>query len=1839
MEINLIQALLKASELKKTYDIKLKDGSVVVGTVQFEKKQIIVNEITIALTDICDVCLHEDNDILSRLDELLNERIFVKVKDCEDIQTGFLFDVDINEIQLITSEEQITIPVSNIEYVSDTEIFVEKKHNLQNDEKEFTSEVEEGISKYPYGGFEENLYLQEFISDEIKQSCIDSFEAHEYGKALEILLNCNVSEENADAIDKLTDYLKGVVDRFEDKGSIYKEEFGYCYQGGLAAVIEQNVDKALAFYRKEIEPWGEHGAMAISGSLNAVIRIGSKELMHEVALDLERFVPKIEAINGSQSQAQAYRLILTILSQVEDWDGFNSCLIQFVGSLSTGGHIVAANNAQYKYARILIENSRFDYAEYHLANLLNAGDIERALLMMMHCLYCHYGESGIDENISKYLNNESVNLIWNRIKENHFNGYMLAKEKMQFVEALVANCVNNENVLSKNSLDNIESNSDEIHSNLSSAVAAYINDEMEDEWEETFSNYRKSGQIPAAKRFFKNKSSQYPNNDYLKLINRRIELWQAQYGSYKSIGNPSSDYEKGMYAWFVEKSNNEASSLFMSSIHSRGGDSITALLTFMDFSAVEYGFDKALGNLPILRPLVREMEKKVKITFYEKIYSFAVLDKDNGEAMSALNLLQGLYYSKSQLGKTEYRLAGIYYSQEKWAKAKEHLEKAIQYSYNVDNVSRMIEYCDDCLAGKTPKAFIFEGEGASKVDVKQIEEELQKYFDKCQYDEAYKYIKRVYESATDKEEILRLKDSVEKTVDNISKYPSGFPKKSDFASKAWRAWHLEEDYSKAEIYFRKEMDTKGAKYLSSLFDLSEMLMHIRGNSAGISCLKQEEKYVVTLEKTKQISFYEKMNIMLQKSDDYDEKKECLERLLDAYQAQKNTEKIAYTYYRLGIVAFGNEDYNLSISFFNDAIKNEYKATLLCYQYIVSAYVKDGREEDALKFVEGMLENEKILKDGNLSTFLQQTIEKLKSSMTTSEQDDSIHEEEVVLDFLFEPNDKLILYLLNNQLIKQQIDSDNGEPKEKLQMYKRRINELKGTLLATNFHKLAIMENEINGQTPYFYSGLDWCVKLYARDAYSKRNYDTSVLWNIYMLGNAQNNSKDAEMAKEYSRNILKCALKDVVIKEDIEVSDLISRILAAENENAEYAFKLLVFTISKSFYLNNLQEGEFKKIIEKPENKMFGEQIARFINVPNREQIDGSSLIKYIQNRVSSDTNYTQMLVNKFRSSKSFNEEYVDELRKMREMIFVFEEDVNYLNDFIQVYEKALEIYEYPDYDNRIATIRTVQDQIYSVSNRIDDKPTYFSIYYLGDILDATLSLLSSVSDTTMQELAPELFITIPITEVENIDNQNTISITVTNRENAAIATSLFVSLYDSEGNSLIDNGSVELAPYLKGGASKSIELDFPTQTSDTFSVRVKVQYKNHKDELCVCEQDESISTVSSTYEEIVGNPYVDGKALDPQKNRNVFMGRDALLEELSSSLVDDSGQCVIIYGQKRCGKTSIANFLKDKIKQEFMIIDFSVGSVLSASQLYNNVRTRFMLEILKTTKNSEMTEAEKQELLSLYSEISTLKVPDGEAFIEMMRIIYGQYCLMHDQELLIIIDEFTHLYRLYQKGGNDRSEVTAFMDTWKKGSEEKLFKSLLIGQDTMPYIMAAYPNQLAITDPRRVDRLDDESVKQLIESPILLSNGNTRYMEKSVELIANWFYGQPYYISVYCKKMVEHMKATHKNYVTNAMAEKVKNDMLMSSTISFFDNLINAGDIEMNSEDELKNLPTYKLLCNIALLTKNSEWANIADIEIKDKEKLIEDLINRSVIERRKGKCRIYINFFKEWLNIYGRE
>ena len=204
-------------------------------------------------------------------------------------------------------------------------------------------------------------------------------------------------------------------------------------------------------------------------------------------------------------------------------------------------------------------------------------------------------------------------------------------------------------------------------------------------------------------------------------------------------------------------------------------------------------------------------------------------------------------------------------------------------------------------------------------------------------------------------------------------------------------------------------------------------------------------------------------------------------------------------------------------------------------------------------------------------------------------------------------------------------------------------------------------------------------------------------------------------------------------------------------------------------------------------------------------------------------------------------------------------------------------------------------------------------------------------------------------------------------------------------------------------------------------------------------------------------------------------------------------------------------------------------------------------------------------------------------------------------------------------------------MDTWKKLLEADLFKAVLIGQDTMPDFLREFPNQFRVTQPRRVDCLDKASAEKLIVDPVRLPDHKSRYLEHCDEAIFSWFCGQPYYIQLFCRHLIEQMNLERKVWVTKALVEKEKKWMLEDADETLFDNLISRSDESSTAS------ACYDILKSIADLTRYSEWADIEDIQVENRDALIQDLVSRAVIKKldKRKRYKILIPFFKEWLNM----
>ncbi len=1360
-------------------------------------------------------------------------------------------------------------------------------------------------------------------------------------------------------------------------------------------------------------------------------------------------------------------------------------------------------------------------------------------------------------------------------------------------------------------------------------AAAISGDEKkpEDRLERTFKKYRNEEDCAGAKKYFCDLKKKHGADPVYSAFSLRADLYYFQYTAYNKGKNQFSErYGKAMSKWLADHKPLEAERIFMDDIMADSPSKATAILSYVDMIAVEFGLKNAIKALWDLQQEIKYCERNEKMAFYEKIYTFAFISDDIPNALNALEILRSTYYNKMRLGSCWFRTGGCYEKQSKWEQAKDSYEKAVEYGYRIDECRHQIDLCR-CNMGESIDSDT-KVQPAELESIDKIKDRVESYYNELQYKEANEYVSELAESYPDNEEIAELAKNVGATLQRYIDSAVSMPKRKNSQAIALRAWHIENNYPKAKRYFENEIAKKGPKYISCIMNLSELLLHTEGIEAAISCLKTYEPEIRKLKVSEQSGFYEKLYTLFLKSKDTDQMIETLDELIGIYSGIGKKDKEAFSYFRGAIACYQDKRYEQTITKMQRAIQGGYHSNA-CYKCVAFSYAYLNRFEEAFSFIKHIGDTGSEV-DSNLQITIKEMEERVNqirdSRLTVEGTEDTVKSDveidEFNLEFMPGFNTRFEAFLVERYGTKPV-----GISLDKFEQGKYRDADIKWLEREAWRHQpreradfygtAAYIENQINGHSPEYYellkrSANSWGLKLQKNGC-----FDCACACFEFSLENDVRTT--GKFGQRSAVNYLSCIARlhefnmpeaDDEIKK--EAMKLISKIMDLVGVDGENLLREFILLINKSKYVRELL------LSANSENcKVWISQLANYIS-SSEQPGNYQELFETISKKCRQDENALLDFSNKVRNSKAFNEEQLTEIRSFKSKIFLFDTDMKYLDSLANAYEKGIEIYGYEDYDNRMATIGNAQNQLNELINTLNIYPTYFGINFLLDIVENLLEILLELSKKTKDELKPELTVQIPIADVPVVEGKQGISITVFNKENAASAKDVRLRVTDVDGNELTDE--ISIAQYLKGGRSASKELEIPSQ-GETYTVKLLVSYTDHED---IKQSQESLVAISSAKDvfEPIKSPYFTGDSIDVSQP-GIFVGRDVLLDTLENALVNNKSGCEIIYGQKRCGKSSIANFLEDRLKESFLIIKFSIGAARSTKGIYTNVKD-LVIEKIDDLIDSENEIAGINE--ALLNEIENKEINEDEDFVSFVRLVHRKLCKPLGKEILLMIDEFTHLYRYVRE---DRRQVAAFMDTWKKLLEADLFKAVLIGQDTMPDFIKEFQNQFQVTQPIRVDRLDDESVRKLIEEPLRLSNGESRFMENSVELIAGWFFGQPYYIQLYCNRLVEQMNIDKRVRVTNALAEKVKSLMLEEADEDLFDNLISRGD-ESGTEGEC-----YEILKRIAQLTKNSEWADLDDIQVENKEILINDLINRAVIRKSGNKCKILISFFREWLNM----
>ena len=292
-----------------------------------------------------------------------------------------------------------------------------------------------------------------------------------------------------------------------------------------------------------------------------------------------------------------------------------------------------------------------------------------------------------------------------------------------------------------------------------------------------------------------------------------------------------------------------------------------------------------------------------------------------------------------------------------------------------------------------------------------------------------------------------------------------------------------------------------------------------------------------------------------------------------------------------------------------------------------------------------------------------------------------------------------------------------------------------------------------------------------------------------------------------------------------------------------------------------------------------------------------------------------------------------------------------------------------------------------------------------------------------------------------------------------------------------------------------------------------------------------------------ISNPYrlwAGGKSCSGDKSEECFVGRQEILDEMESTFgKTDGGQCYVLYGQRRVGKTSLYDNLKTKLGCErYVYVQIPAQTKFDFGKDY---RAAFARAI-----------AEDDGVKAVAGEAVCGKIPDPS--VDSVGAVETLCRMLHSagKILVIGIDEFTTVYEDYldlAKGKSDESvarhKLEGFIAMLKQNLDAGLYHLLLIGRPSMERFKDEFGVELAAMDNmRQFWGLDDKAVRRLVYDKLVSGEGRSMFRGKAYDLFDELTGGSPYLIHKFCACLVDYLNKNRYPIIGEAQIETVA-DML----------------------------------------------------------------------------------------------
>lgn len=293
-------------------------------------------------------------------------------------------------------------------------------------------------------------------------------------------------------------------------------------------------------------------------------------------------------------------------------------------------------------------------------------------------------------------------------------------------------------------------------------------------------------------------------------------------------------------------------------------------------------------------------------------------------------------------------------------------------------------------------------------------------------------------------------------------------------------------------------------------------------------------------------------------------------------------------------------------------------------------------------------------------------------------------------------------------------------------------------------------------------------------------------------------------------------------------------------------------------------------------------------------------------------------------------------------------------------------------------------------------------------------------------------------------------------------------------------------------------------------------------------------------------NPYVVGNPLGT--HQQTFVGRHQIVQELEHLLHKPSCPPLLLYGQRRMGKTSIFYHLPRLLPRQIVPLKCDMqGRGIRSERDFFYTLCRDMCRSAQSSRALTLPEPDWQ----------ALQVNPVRLFDEWLDAVLTQF---PQQQFLLMLDEIIALKPVFDNGELDRETVLGAL---RHQIQHRFGLKLLIAASLLPEELPDWASYLVNIRTLLVDCLDHADVETLVRRPV--ADFNLAYSDAAFTRVWQLTRGHPAFTQALCDAIVEYKnrQALQQRFYTDVEDVEVAIETALQNTEFFWREILRVPDRE----------------------------------------------------------------------------